>query len=958
MKTIQLILTATCLLFLQTTWAHQVDLDWEETLRVQLNQALGSSSFSIEQLDVNTSEKQLTGTGTFFNKSGVGFTVSYESDQKIGFFEATMPLNSKVAVTNSQLVNMAGKNLQDLIPDAIKKSVYLEHFSFHFSKENKKVKQFNLGFNALKNWELFSAAHVEMEQIKVIFQIDNPSEKNKRKMYSTLTGVTKLMGKTLNLSAQLRSKKEELQLIAETGNLNLKSSLRELVGKKSIRGISVPNNIFNLNLDAATLTVAPYQDWLTITSTSNFGNVEVWLHQTKKKRKKKKEYVVTITSPKDFKLSKINKKLKFLDAVDLSGQKIVITSEEKDKKTTSKIPSLSQMSTALKKGCSMVAKLDLTKLKIEHLIGVKNLIVSSPLTSKLDHINLDAHLDTDIDLGKSSKLTGVVFRLKPSPKNFAISLLGVMDTQVDKDLLKFKGGVELVLSDQTINFLAMMKGDWHDPLGARGLRVSNVGMQMGASFTTAPVLLPNIALAGKIKIGKFQGNAAIAFDTRNPSKCMLSAGFNEIVLWDFVDMLMDKKIKRKIPKDMKKALQATYFQDVHLEVVPTAIQVLEKNYDPGFRAGGKMSVAGFNIQGGFDIDYTNGIMANGSCDAIEGKIFKLRGANGNDRPGFIIDLRKSHTMKFAVNGEVSLLGVQAVTDIHIMENGFQFMVGGKIFHLFEGDITAKGGDMTKAEEMYVKVRLKNDFMNFIQKDVAGFVQKSTQGGVSKLQVAYNNLAQAEKAVKGWDKKIKAKKKEIEKKQAGKRKAYNAAKKKLTAAQKEVSKLNKEISKLKKTLKSLHALDPKRAWYGTKIAATEASKLTALGALEVAKKGCDALAWVNKSPDADPQVIALKANKEVALKSVQAAKGGIQVVQKGLGIGGGAVTWILKDGTKGMIDIKSATFEGKLGLLSGGAVKLKVTAKWLGKTVDLKVDFDFNDPVRSIANLSNELMKIK
>ncbi|MFK8005012.1 MAG: hypothetical protein AB8H03_01520, partial [Saprospiraceae bacterium] len=534
MKAIKLITTVICLLFLQTVFATQVDFNWEETLRVQLNKTIGSENFSFEKLNVTTSEKKISGVGTFFKKSGVGFTVSYDSDNSIGFFEATMPSNSKLSVTNSDLVKLAGQKLEDIIPSAIKKGIYVEKFNFYFSKEKKaggkknetekKIKQFNLVFNALKSWEIFSSANVELEQIKVNFQIDYPKEKDRRKSFVNLTGMTKIFGKTLDITAKLNNKKEELQLIAQTEQLELKGTLQSLVGKKNIKGFDIPDNLINLQLNEATLTIAPYQDWMTLASTSNFGNVEVFLQQKKVKRKKKTSYLITITPPKDFKISKIHNGLKALDAIDLSGQKIVISSEEKSKKETSKIPSMAQMSTAIKKGCSMVAKLDLTKLKVDHLIGVKNLIVSSPLTSKLDHINLDANLDTDISLGNSSKLTGVIFRLKPSPKNFAISLLGIMDTQVDDDLLKFKGGIELVLTDQTMNFLAMMKGDWHDPLGAKGLRVSDVGVQMGASFTTAPAILPNVALAGKIKIGSFEGNAAVAFDTRNPSKCMLSAG--------------------------------------------------------------------------------------------------------------------------------------------------------------------------------------------------------------------------------------------------------------------------------------------------------------------------------------------------------------------------------------------------------------------------------------------------
>ena len=962
MKAIKLITTAICFLFLQTTFATHAGSNWEETLRTQLNSTLGSESFIIEKLNVVSAEKKLTGVGTFFKKSGVGFTVSYDSDNSIGFFEAMMPSNSKVSITNSQLIKLAGEKIQNLIPSAIEKGVYLEKFSFTFSKEKKaggdetkkKIKQFNVQFNALKNWVLLSSANIALEQIKVNFQVDYPSDKNKRKLYSTLTGMTKVGGKNVNLSAKLTNKKEELQLIGTTGDLEFSGSLESLVGKQSIQGFDIPSNIIKLKLTEGTFTVAPYQKWITLATNSSFGNVDLWMQQGK--GKKKNSYLVTITPPKNFKVSNIHNGLKALDAIDLSGQKIVISSEEKSKKETSNIPSMAQMSTAIKKGCSMVAKLDLTKLKVDHLIGVKNLIVSSPLTSKLDHINLDANLETDITLGEITKLTGVIFRLKPSPKNFALSLLGTMDTQLDKDLLKFKGGVEIVLNDQTLNFLAMMQGDWHDPLGAKGLKVSDVGIQMGASFTTAPAILPNIALTGEVKIGKFKGDATVAFDTRNPAKSMLSAGFNKLVLYDFVEMLMSSKVKKKIPKDMKKALRNTYFKDVHLEVVPTSIQVLEKNYDAGFRAGGEIHVSGFEAEGGFDISYSDGIMAKAFVDPMDLGIFKLEGAGNNSRPGFILELRKKKEKKFAVNGAVSLLGLKGETDIHMKEDGFKFMVGGKIFNLFQGEITAKGGDIKKAEAMYLKVKMDNNFFDFVQKDVSGFVQNSTKGGVSKLQGAYKGLTKAEKAVAGWDKKINAKKKEIKKKQSKKRKAYDAAKREVSKWEKNVNKIKKDIKKLKKAKKKapLH----KKVWYNTQIATKETTRLAALGSLKAAQKILDGLKWVNSDPDKDAQVMYLKSKRGVSLGAVKTAKAFIKTTEKGLGIGGGAAAWILKKGPDALVNVEKAEFEGKLGVLSGGVVKLKLQVKWLGKRHHLKVDFDFNNTASSITNLSKELMKLK
>jgi len=257
-----------------------------------------------------------------------------------------------------------------------------------------------------------------LDQIKIKFQFDYPNLKEQRKTFVNLTGKTKIFGKTLDVTAKLNDKKEDLELIAQTEKIALKSTLQSLVGKNSIKGFDIPDKLINFYLQDASLTFASHQDWMTINANSNFGKVDLWAKREKVKRKKQTSYLVTISPPKGFKFSKIDNGLKSLDPIDLSGQKIVISSKEKSKKETSKIPSMAQVSTAIKKGCSIVAKIDLTKLKVDHLIGVKNLIVSAPLSSKLDHINLDANIDTDITLGETTKLTGVIFRLKPSPNNF------------------------------------------------------------------------------------------------------------------------------------------------------------------------------------------------------------------------------------------------------------------------------------------------------------------------------------------------------------------------------------------------------------------------------------------------------------------------------------------------------------------------------------------------------------
>jgi len=957
MKNTAFFLSITLILFSSSlTFAKTAD-EWKETVRIQLNKILPGESFSLESIEyVSVSDKEVRGKGTFFSKSGVGFTVKYDSENSIGLFSAQMPTNSQISLTNAELIRLAGKNLHTLLPDAIKASVALDRFAFHFSKENKNVKQFDLNCIALKNWELFSSANIKLEEIDLDFQVFDPTQKEKRSYRNGLTGLLKIAGREIAVSADLTENKEDLKISGMTGDWGLKSSLQALTNKKKIWDFDMPDFIVDVNLSNVELSFSPYKDLMSLDAVTNLGKVNVWFKQ---QDKKKNDYLVTFALHKDAKMSKIHEKLAVIDFVPLGGQKIVLSSAEKTKKETKKIPSLAQVKMGVKKGCSFIASIDLTKLKVDHILGVKELILSSPLTAKLDNIHLDHTLETNLSLGENATLKNVTVRLTPAPKNFALTLLGDMETKADKDNLIFSGGVEIVLAEQKVNFSALMKGTWSNPLGAQGLSVSNLGIQFGASLTTAPVILPNVALAGEMKVGKFMGNAAVAFDTRNPSKCMLSVDFDELKMYDLVDLIISDNISKKIPKSMKTALSEAKFRDVFLEAVPINLRVLEKEYKSGVRSGGEIEVSGFKAEGGFDISYQNGIMMRSFVDPVEFLFFKLRGANGQRRPGFLLDLRKGEKKVFAVNGAVGLLGLEGETDIHFVDKGFQFMVGGKIFGLFAGEITARGTDILKAEEMYLNVKLQNDFFDFIKEDVSGFVKKGTANGVSLLKDAHNAIAKAEKGVQAWDKKIKSKRREIKSKQANYLAAFNTAKSKVEKAEKKVKSLNVQIKDAQKKYDAAAKWNIKEKTYqaGRK-KAYEASKLTAIGVLKTAQFGLDGLKWVVSDPDRDPQVITLKANKNVSLKALKTAKNLMSIAQKGLGAGGNATAWILEKGPDAIVDIKKAEFEGQLGLLKGGKVKLKVDVKWLGKIRKLKLDFDFNNPVEAAKELSKELMKIK
>lgn len=929
--------------------------DWKVIIQNQLAAVMDQNAFAIESVEVNAGAKQITGRGTFFGVPGVGFEAAYSSPAEIADFTIIFPEHARVDIKGKSIARLGGKSLVNMVPSAVGKAVFLHKLGFSISKSDKQVEDLNLWFRSPLRWNLLPGNNFPLENIGLHFLIKRPADKHQRSVKGILTGRSSLGSKPLDLQAALSPQKEDLTFTTHLANIGLKSSMQAIVGTSAFQGVPVPDAVINLQLREGTLSILPYRKQANILAQSNIGEVDAWM-QNSEKQDKKMDYVVVISPPAGFKLSKLNDKLKSLDAVDLSGQKVVLTSEEKDKKESSKIPSLAQMSAAIKKGCNLVAKLDLTKLRLEHLLKAKELVVSSPLGDYLADVVLESAIDVDLPIGSTTKMSNVLFRLQPAPNNFAIALVGIVNTQVSKDKLIFKGGMDLVMSTQTLNFMSVMEGNWNDPLGAKGLMMSKVGLQLGGSFGGAAIL-PNMAFTGEIKIGRFSGASALALDTRDPSKSMISAQISKLYVSDIMESVIDPKVMRKLPGDMKKVLKSIRFNDVHLEFVPQPLRVLEKNYEPGFRMGGNIDIMGINGFGNMDISYDNGLLAQGSVDPIDLGPFKLTGAGNNKRPGFVIDLRMGKNPKVALNGLVSMLGIQAETEVEVLPNGFRFDLGGKVFNIFNGSIMAGGADLERLGSIETSVQMKQDLFGFLNREVTSYVENQVGEAIKKLTATQAKITKAQKKVNELNRLIDHQRVIVRKEMAKKKAKYDAAHRDVNNAQKKVNGLDKSIKakkrELKKYNKPYHA--PKRGVIRTQIAGLYTARGVAWAALEGYKKVLKGLGHLNTNPDVHPKVASLIASKVTALGTLEAAKGTLEGLKFTLGVSGKAATFIIENGTKALINVRKASFAGKLGSLSGGAVDMKMSLEWMGKPQDLRINFNFNSPLKTVAALGKSLL---
>ncbi|MFK7931973.1 MAG: hypothetical protein AB8G22_00605 [Saprospiraceae bacterium] len=440
---------------------------------------------------------------------------------------------------------------------------------------------------------------------------------------------------------------------------------------------------------------------------------------------------------------------------------------------------------------------------------------------------------------------------------------------------------------------------------------------------------------------------------------MLAARFNEINLDQMFGVVVTSSVQRKIPQPMRKTMRELALQDVNVEIVPQDMIVLEKSFEQGFRMQGTMKIMGWNGSAELDIDPQSGFYGAGEMDPIDLKILKIKGGNGKPKPALKLELNSKTTPKVAINGMVSLLGISAETDIEVIENGFKFMVGGKVFNVFKGDIRAKGSNLQRAENLSLEVYMKNDLLNYLTTNVTESIENSTSNAVKALTKVQHLIDDAQREVDKWDKDIAAMVEVVEKDQAGDRKKIAKAKADVAVAQKEVNRLtgliNAKKKELERTPKSLKNAT-KRGKIRTEIASYFTLHKTADLGLKGYQKILDGLKYLNVNPYADGRVIALVAKKEGATLILQGERKALEALKKTLGFSGEVALFIIKHGSAALLNVKEADFKGQLGTLHGGNVSLRADLEWMNNEKEVKFAFDFSDLGKGVKVLKDLLLK--
>ncbi|MBK8042892.1 MAG: hypothetical protein IPK21_09630 [Haliscomenobacter sp.] len=903
---------------------------------------------------------------TFFDVSSLELRASFSGPAAISQLEVAFPGS---VPERSALRRLSGQNLLDWVPEGLRNSVRLTRLRMGFENNAVSLVGIDLSSAPLK---LFDQGALQVEALVFSFEVENPRAPAPV-VRARISGQANA-GFPIAVSATVANQRDQWVLRGETGGL----SLGKVLGLTGVqRPAEWPDVLWDLGLASGSIELEPFNRRLSLRAESDFGQTEFAISA---RPGAEPQFLAGIALPANFRFASIEPSLVVLDQFGLSNTALALAS---DTQTSSlKLFERLGQSPRIDRGLTLLAAYQISALSkdLESFMGQSNVLLRATISNRPADLKLEAGLETNIPFDDKGNvvLRGVTLTLAPTPASFTVSLGGAMDVRMEKDLLTFKSKIGVDLTNVELQVEGMMQGEWNNPFGiAPGVQLSNLGLGFGVSFKTTPIPLPTLAFAGALKVGNpkkpaFAGDAAVAVDPSNPLNCMVDAGFNKIYLRDLVSACAPSA---QIPAGLRNTILTMGIDSPRITIIPNpaGVVLFEKSYDPGFLVRGKASIADYYGELLLGISPTKGIDGKAGFSAIRQEpLFSLTGARGAPDPLVQLALRPGdiQSSKLAISGKATLLGLSSETDLLLNDNGFNLFMEGKIFNLFQANLNASAGKVNNAADFYIKADMKNDLFQYISDNASREIDKATKDTQSGIRSAQNTLTQKQREVQTLNTEINRQRGIVQaerdrdcKKLRDAQSAVTAEQNKVNSLQSQINSLNATISKLKKEMKSKPWKIPENSgkitYYGTQVAGLETAKATARAALGAAKETLRLMGDACKATpiDLDPRISGLLASRDIATGSMEAAK----KILDGAGIIGvgtlKATKWIVTNGNPlGVVNIRQASFEGKLNSVNGGGVSMRVQGTFAGEPLNTSFAFHFNNPLQTVEAFARELLK--
>lgn len=714
----------------------------------------------------------------------------------------------------------------------------------------------------------------------------------------------------------------ELVLGGHFPSVRLGALLDELCDSELLGEVSIPSWFTDLTLENVRVSLSPTSRTLMLASAVPGFDTCAFL--VSKGADGKWGFGVALVPEPTWKLSSLSDVLAPLDGLSFSNTALVLSSAENGAFLLPGVPALGA-GRNVGRGLNLTANVSFVGTGVDQLIGLQRLDVRASIGPSLDDFALEAGVAGEFTLADGVVLRQVRLRLKPAPSSFDLLLLGNVSVTTNDETLVFLGGV--AVTPNGASFQATMTGIWNEPFGARGVVLSNLAVELGISFQG----VPSIGLTGQMAIGTAEGGAGFKFDSAVPSRSMIAVWFNRLDLAEILGAMCDASIGKAIPPGLSKTLLAVRYEDVDFRIVPQPTQIGAVRYQQGIRFAGRMHMWGLAGDADVSIDYVKGIQVDAGIDAIRlGQVFALTGPEGRERPELHFVLSPTQLPSLELSGSVTMLGLTRAVLLSISDEGFRFMMSGKLFDVFEASLDVSGGDLASTDNIRVKAVMRNELLAYLTKHGGEAIEKATEVAVSQLAAARGEVARLESSLKSLDGDIDAMRRTVEKERERDAAKVRDAQAQVDAAKRDLEAVDKQV------MAQRQVIDKERRNAQREVENAQRSVLNAQGSLDALdaqidnandkikklkkdiKKKKD---WFDDSSDLEKswrwaeysayvaeknaEIIAQQAYIETLKASKKAASGALEAAKKTLEASKGAIVTFPIDADPRMVPLLAA-----------------------------------------------------
>jgi len=762
--------------FAQQTLA---DMDW-----LQLNPL----SMTIDGSSRQDMSATLQGSATLFDS-----TIAIAVDTG----DASEQLSLSASISQLNFSSMAEQLLTELSLPTDLPDFSFTDTQFHCTPS---AKTFRFAAKSFDDWTLplgITGLQVDDIGCQLSREIENAEQQTFR-LAGSLMGSVEIAGVQFDLSFSFPG---EYRFTAVVPKLSLSAILQDLCGSDALMGFPAPSSVLNVTMKNIRIDALPASQSFSVQGTCLFGEIQLVVNN----KQGKWQFLCAIRPAANWHFSDIDRSLRTLDGLNFKGSALVLSNASNHTPSTLiELPS----GISLKKGLNFIATIDASELQLDDLLGLESLQVSAVIGTKPSDLLIIAGIAGTFKISDNVAMGNMGLRLRPAPDNFAIGVKGEVLARLDHSDLRFVGTMEIRPIERSAAFAATMLGEWREPFGIKGLAVADLAIEIGVGIVPPPaVAAPIVGFAGRIQIGSFTGSAAVKMDTVTPSKSMLAADFNRLYLREVMEVFCDQQVMRAIPAEIRSTVLEVGLEDVAVYVVPQATQIGELSYEAGFAFQGKLSIADFDAQFSFKLDYSKGFAIRAEMDTLNiDNLIIITGSGRQPNPIMAVNLMLGEKAGIEIAARVKLLEISAETAISLSDNGFRFLVQGTLFNLFAASIEASGGNLQQGGDFYLKIAMKNDLMVYLRTQAVAVIKDGTDSAIRDLTHAQNVLSKAQRDVQGLKNEINRVRNIIRQERRQHSSALTGAQRELQTAQNTVNQLKRNINAMRAVIKRERARD--------------------------------------------------------------------------------------------------------------------------------------------------------